>query len=249
MVKVQRSHCFDGPGSPPSCGTTPPICQLPCCGGSSRRRSRRTYNQNIQPCTGSLKRGKKRGKLATDVSSGRIFPCKKKGEFLEPLPWALSWTLCHGRDWKKPLDLRLRLRDLCFAIWTIIAPCPPVSYFQALIQGPCACSLWPRWLWCQPVGFCTSSLWSRQTGPVLKAIPFPLPFCLLTRGKSYTLVPTIMCHMLALPKTSEWGQPSQIFYYHSIGMLPKTGICLEQKKKAGRRARVTILHVHQVSRV
>ena len=32
----------------------------------------------IQPCTGALgrKKGKKRGRLTTDVSSGRIFPCK-----------------------------------------------------------------------------------------------------------------------------------------------------------------------------
>lgn len=30
-------------------------------------------------------------------------------EFLEPLQWAQFWTLCHGRDWKKPLDVQFRL--------------------------------------------------------------------------------------------------------------------------------------------
>ena len=45
----------------------------PCCGGVPHRRTRMTYNQDIQLCTGALGRKKKRGRLATDVSSGPIF--------------------------------------------------------------------------------------------------------------------------------------------------------------------------------
>lgn len=37
-------------------------------------------------------------------------------KFLEPLQWTQSWTLCHERDWKKPLNMRFRLWDTCFAI-------------------------------------------------------------------------------------------------------------------------------------
>ena len=43
-VKVLHSHGFGVLGSFPGCGTTPPVCQLPCCGGGSHRRARTTYN-------------------------------------------------------------------------------------------------------------------------------------------------------------------------------------------------------------
>ena len=40
VVKVWRSYCFGGPGLLPGGGTTQPLCQLPCCGSSSHRRTR-----------------------------------------------------------------------------------------------------------------------------------------------------------------------------------------------------------------
>ena len=55
----------------------PPVCQLPCCGASSHRTPGTTYD--IQSCTGIWGgKCKKKGRLAIDVSSGKIFPCKKK---------------------------------------------------------------------------------------------------------------------------------------------------------------------------
>ena len=57
VVKVQRSHCVSGPGSLPGHRTTPPVCQLPCCGGGSHR-TRTTYSWYIQLCTGALGRRK-----------------------------------------------------------------------------------------------------------------------------------------------------------------------------------------------
>lgn len=79
----------------------------------------------------------------------------KFGDVLRRVSWAPTmgsvWTLCHGKDWKKLLDLRFTLWDQCFAVSAIIALCPSASYFQALIQGLCACSPWPRWLWCQQI--------------------------------------------------------------------------------------------------
>ena len=42
VVKVWCSHCFSGLGSFPGHGTTPPICQLLCCGHGSHERTRKT---------------------------------------------------------------------------------------------------------------------------------------------------------------------------------------------------------------
>lgn len=67
-----------------------------------------------------------------------------------------------------------------------------------------------------PAGFCTYFLLRRQTWASIESNPFPTAFMLITGRKSHTFVPTIMCPLLALPKTSEWRQPSQILYYHSI---------------------------------
>ena len=50
---------FGSPGLVPGRGLTPFVCHWPCCGGSSHT---------------------KRGRLATDVSSGQIFLSKKKKE-------------------------------------------------------------------------------------------------------------------------------------------------------------------------
>ena len=51
----------------------------PCCGSIPHRRIRITYNQDMQLCTTALGRGKKkRGRLATDVSSGPIFLTKER---------------------------------------------------------------------------------------------------------------------------------------------------------------------------
>ena len=51
----------------------------PCYGSIPHRRTRRTYNQDIQLCTGALRRKKiKRGRLSTDVSSRPIIFTKKK---------------------------------------------------------------------------------------------------------------------------------------------------------------------------
>ena len=76
--RVRHSHHFSSPGLLPGHRTTPPVCQLPWCGGSSHRRTRRTYNYT-QPCTGVLRgrggRRKKGGRSATDVSLGGIFFC------------------------------------------------------------------------------------------------------------------------------------------------------------------------------
>ena len=44
VVKVWRTHHFGGLGSFPGHRTIPPVCQLPGCGNSSQRRTRRTYN-------------------------------------------------------------------------------------------------------------------------------------------------------------------------------------------------------------
>lgn len=84
----------------------------------------------------------------------------------------LNSGLCHGRDCNKPLELRFRLWDLCFAIEAIIASCPHASYFQALIQEPCACSPWPKWLWCQLDS--ASLLLTRQTWASTEVTLFPL---------------------------------------------------------------------------
>lgn len=74
-----------------------------------------------------------------------------------------------------------------------------------------------------PVEFCTYSLLRRQTWASTEGNPFPTAFMPITGGKSWTFIPTILCPMLALPKKSEWGQPSQIFYY-SITVF---GCCLK----------------------
>ena len=39
------AHCFGGLGSLPSCGTVPPICQLPWCGGGSSQTRTRIFLQ------------------------------------------------------------------------------------------------------------------------------------------------------------------------------------------------------------
>ena len=70
--------CFSGLSWALRHRTTPLICQQPCCGGNSHTRTKRTYNQNIQLGTGALGRKKKKGRLATDVSSGQIFSGGKK---------------------------------------------------------------------------------------------------------------------------------------------------------------------------
>ena len=75
---------FSGPGSVPRRGTTAPICQEPCCGGGSHRRTRRTYNQDIQPSTGALGREGKKGRLTTDVSSGQNLLLHKKTQTSAP---------------------------------------------------------------------------------------------------------------------------------------------------------------------
>ena len=49
--------CFSSLGSVPAFGPIPLVCQWPCCGSSSHT---------------------KRGRLAVDVKSGRIFLSKKK---------------------------------------------------------------------------------------------------------------------------------------------------------------------------
>ena len=55
-----------------ACTYTPLI--KPCCGSIPHRRTRMTYNRDIQLCTGALgRKGKKGGRLATDLSSGPIF--------------------------------------------------------------------------------------------------------------------------------------------------------------------------------
>ena len=58
VVKVRHSR-RGGLGSVLSDRTTPPVCQLPGCGSRSQRRTRRTYNEDIQPCTGPSGRKKK----------------------------------------------------------------------------------------------------------------------------------------------------------------------------------------------
>lgn len=43
-------------------------------------------------------------------------------EFLESLQWAQCWTLCHGRDWKQPRDLRFRLWDPALQSGLLLLP-------------------------------------------------------------------------------------------------------------------------------
>lgn len=163
--------------------------------------------------------------------------------FIEPLQWAQFWTLCHGRAWKKPLDLRFRLWDTCFAIWAIITPCSPASSFWALIQGPCACSLGQS-------GFGTSwilQLFSIEKADLGQYRKKHFPHCLhafLQEGNH-----TYLFLSSYAPKQVNEGSPLSSFIITAFGMLPKTGVCLQQKKKVGRTARDTILHVHQVSQM
>ena len=58
LVVKFAALCFGNPGLVPGCKPTPLVCQWPCCGGGSHT--------------------KKRGRLAADVSSGRIFLSGKK---------------------------------------------------------------------------------------------------------------------------------------------------------------------------
>ena len=103
VVKVQHSHHFGGPDFFPLHRTAPSGCQLLCCGGGSNRRTRRTHNQDIQPCTGALEREKKNTdgepNLAHDIicwayASTSNFKPVKKARYTKQnnKPKILSWS-------------------------------------------------------------------------------------------------------------------------------------------------------------
>ena len=71
VLKVQCSHCFGGPGSLSGCGTTPPVCLSVAM--LWQQLTQKNWKDLQLGCTtmhcGFGKKTKK-GRLATDISSG-----------------------------------------------------------------------------------------------------------------------------------------------------------------------------------
>ena len=74
---------FSGLGPVPRKGIRSLICQQPCCGGSSHRRTRKTCSQNIQLCAGALGRKKKKEDWQQMLAQGESFPVEKKQKRLK----------------------------------------------------------------------------------------------------------------------------------------------------------------------
>ena len=76
---------FSSPGSVPGCRTTL-LCQQPCCGSSSQKRTRRTYNSDIQLCTEGFKKQKDwQQMLAQSESLPAKCCCENNGQFIPQL--------------------------------------------------------------------------------------------------------------------------------------------------------------------